>query len=62
MNDLNLVMVGVDHSSIRSQREMPSLDVDGEIEIFPSYAEALEEILSSSKLITVNLQIKYVNY
>ena len=89
MNDLHLVPAGVIHSSVKSPKEMPSLGVDGEIEIFPSYAEALEGIdwhshlfvigwmhradrtvkkavpmthYSSSKLITVNLQIKYVNY
>lgn len=50
MNDMYLVMVGKIHSPIRSQREMPSLGVDGEIEIFPSYAEALEGIDGHSHL------------
>jgi tRNA (Thr-GGU) A37 N-methylase len=43
-------MVGVGHSQIGSQREMPSFGVDGEIEIFPSYAESLEGIDGHSNL------------
>ncbi len=50
MNDLHLVPVGVIHSSVKSPKEMPSLGVDGEIEIFPSYAEALEGIDGHSHL------------
>ena len=41
MNDLHLVPVGVIHSSVTSPKEMPSLGVDGEIELFPFYADAL---------------------
>lgn len=53
MNDLQLFPIGVIHSSIGSQKEMPALGVDGEIELFPQYADALEGIGDHSHLIIV---------
>jgi tRNA-Thr(GGU) m(6)t(6)A37 methyltransferase TsaA len=53
MQDLKLVPVGVIHSLVRSQKEMPALGVDGEIELFPSYADALEGIDNHSHLIVI---------
>jgi len=53
MKDLQLVPVGVIHSSVTSQKEMPPLGVDGEIEIFPLYADALEGIDGHSHLIVI---------
>lgn len=53
MNDLHLVPVGVIHSPVKSPKEMPSLGVDGEIELFPFYADALGGIEGHSHLFVI---------
>jgi len=53
MTDLHLVPVGVVHSPVRSCREMPSLGMDGEIELFPSFADALEGMEGHSHLFVI---------
>ncbi|MDG6257789.1 MAG: tRNA (N6-threonylcarbamoyladenosine(37)-N6)-methyltransferase TrmO [Methanomicrobiaceae archaeon] len=53
MDSLQLVPVGVIHSPIWSRKEMPALGVDGAIEIFPSFAEALKGIENHSHLLVI---------
>ena len=55
IHDLHLVKTGGVHSPIRSQKEMPSSSVDGEIELFSLYADALEGIEGHSELFFIRL-------
>ncbi|MDN7024510.1 tRNA (N6-threonylcarbamoyladenosine(37)-N6)-methyltransferase TrmO [Methanoculleus sp. FWC-SCC1] len=48
---MELVSVGVVHSSVRSGHEMPVQGVTAEVEIYPPYADALRGIGESSHLI-----------
>lgn len=48
---MELVPVGVVHSSVRSGHEMPVQGVTGEVEIYPEYVNALRSIGQNSHLI-----------
>ncbi len=48
---MELVPVGVVHSSVRSRHEMPVQGVTGEVEIYPGYVDALRSIGQNSHLI-----------
>jgi len=50
---MQLVPIGMIHSPVHTPRDMPALGADGEIEIFPPYADALEGVERNSHLIVI---------
>ncbi|MCC7566078.1 MAG: tRNA (N6-threonylcarbamoyladenosine(37)-N6)-methyltransferase TrmO [Methanomicrobiaceae archaeon] len=53
IHSFGVVPVGVIHSPVQSQKEMPALGLDGEIELFPFFAEALEGIQAHSHILVI---------
>ena len=50
---MELVPIGLVHSSIRSRNDMPVQGVDAEVEVYPDYAGALSGIEENSHLLLV---------
>ena len=53
MHRMELVPIGLVHSSIRSRNDMPVQGVDAEVEVYPDYAGALSGIEENSHLLLV---------